>query len=105
MCGTSASAAVIKRDFSLAGRLLTSSRSSTDPAYMEADDIPSEICVVKDNEVENNIPGRLRNMNPSYKDLGGATSRENYVAGVLDFDAVDDNGNALEEEEEAEDAV
>ena len=43
--------------------------------------------------------------------MSGASSGENPTTtrhdtgGVLDFDAVDDNGNALEKEEEAEDAV
>ena len=43
--------------------------------------------------------------------MSGASSGENPpttrndTGGVLDFDAVDDNDNALEEEEEAEDAV
>ncbi|CAM9923899.1 unnamed protein product, partial [Laminaria digitata] len=67
--GAPASAAVLERDFSAAGRMMTSSRSSTDSKYVEMilflhgnlDIIPRDILKLSPDIVQTKIPGRLLN--------------------------------------------
>ena len=65
-----ASAAVLERDFSDAGRMMTSSRSATDAMYVEMilflhgnlDFIPEDIPELPINSAQSKIPGRLLNL-------------------------------------------
>ncbi|CAN0026993.1 unnamed protein product, partial [Ectocarpus fasciculatus] len=78
--GAPASAAVLERDFSDAGRMMTSSRSSTDTKYVEMvlflhgnldlipEDIP-ELPAEGPNSVQTKIPGRLADPNPELEEL------------------------------------
>ena len=75
--GAPASAAVLERDFSAAGRMMTSSRSTTDGKYVEMilflhgnlDLIPLDDGV---NGVRSKIPGRLLNPIAGLEELDGA---------------------------------
>ena len=81
--GAPASAAVLERDFSDAGRMMTSSRSTTDAKYVEMilflhgnldlipEDIP-ELSTDGNNSAENKIPWRLANPMPELEGLAGS---------------------------------
>ncbi|CAM9113374.1 unnamed protein product, partial [Laminaria digitata] len=65
--GAPASAAVLERDFSDAGRMMTSSRSTMDNKYVEMilflhenlDLMPQDIAKLTETAARTNIPGRL----------------------------------------------
>lgn len=77
--GAPASAAVLERDFSAAGRMMTSSKSSTDTAWVEMilflhgnkDLIPDEVPVLTPEQALDVIPGRLRTPPPDLQHLSG----------------------------------
>lgn len=80
LLGAPASAAVLERDFSAAGRMMTSIRNSTDSAWVEIilflngnqGNIPANIPHLTDAEVEAAIPGRLKTPDPDFELLEGA---------------------------------
>ena len=77
--GAPASAAVLERDFSDAGRMMTSSRSATDSKYVEmilflhgnVDLIPQEIPKLSPDGARTKIPGRLVNPVEGLEELDG----------------------------------
>ena len=98
MFGAPSSAAVLERDFSDAGRMMTSSRSTTDAKYVEMilflhgnvdlipEDIP-ELPTDGDNSTPSKIPGRLSNPAPELAGLAG------------DFGPLDPSEEQAEDEE------
>lgn len=97
--GAPASAAVLERDFSDAGRMMTSSRSTTDAKYVEmvlflhgnVDLIPEDIPKLPTDgpdSAQTKVPGRLAHPNPELEGLSGT------------FSPVDLTGEEDEEEEE-----
>ena len=78
--GALASTAVLERDFSDAGRMMTSSRSATDSKYVEMilflhgnlDLIPQEIPKLSPDGAQTKIPGRLVNPVAGLEELDGA---------------------------------
>ena len=77
--GAPASAVVLERDFSDAGRMMTSSRSATYAKYVEMilflhgnlDLIPEDIPELPVNSAQSKIPGRLLNPEPALAGLAG----------------------------------
>ena len=96
--GAPASAAVLERDFSDAGRMMMSSRSTTDAKYVEMilflhgnvdlipEDIP-ELPTDGDDSAQSKIPGRLSNPVPELAGLAG------------DFGPLDPSEEQAEDEE------
>lgn len=80
--GAPASAAVLERDFSDAGRMMTSCRSSTDSKYVEMilflhgnlDLISEEIPKLGHDVVHTKVPGRLSNPIAGLTQLDGVFS-------------------------------
>ena len=87
--GAPASAAVLGRDFSAAGRMMTSSRSTTDSKYVEMilflhgnlDLIPQDIPRLTEAGARSKIPGRVVDPVEGLKELDGAFAPEDLTAG------------------------
>ena len=87
--GALALAAVLERDFSTAGRMMTSSRSTTDSKYAEMilflhgnlDLIPQDIPKLTEAGVRSKSPGRLVDPVEGLKELDGAFAPEDLTAG------------------------
>lgn len=79
--GGPASSAVLERDFSDAGRMMTSSRSSTDVGFVEMilflhgsqEIIPLDMSVLPSDKMTENIPGRLRDFSSALAELSRPT--------------------------------
>ena len=93
--GAPASAAVLERDFSDAGRMMTSPRSTTDAKYVEMilflhgnlDLIPEDILEL--DGTRSHLPGRLDNPNPELEGLSGTFSPVDLTEEENDDDDAD----------------